>query len=372
MRRAVRPDRREPPELLPAGEVADLGLPEDAVSPPRSTSSAASSASAASHATSGTTPVPSQLLPLTASRTTASGTNARTSLVTRTGVMWSAAPGVRSPTSRARPWLWMWYASASPEENVRPLMSTATGVPGGSASSAEAARSSTTGACGRGRSRPRCGWAARRAASRARAPPCPDRRRRCAAGRAPRRAPRAAARTRPPGRARRGARCRGCRARARRRRRAAAAPPRPSRPAARPRRGSCGGQPGGSRSGTSDPSSTYSSAKWREKACAAVSISAQSSASTARVSSPKRSRSACWRRSPRSRSGNRRSSQPQRPEVSAAAVVMRPAGAGTAAARRRSARRWSRTPARSSAGRAGRRRSTARRGPRRTAPRPRR
>ena len=74
-------------------------------------------------------------------------------------------------------------------------------------------------------------------------------------------------------------------------------------------RGSCGGQPGGSASGTSDPSATYSSAKWRENSCATASISRHSSSVTARSSSPNRASSAALSRSPRSASGNSRSIQ---------------------------------------------------------------
>ena len=372
VRRAVRPDRREPPELLPAGEVADLGLAEHAVSHRAAPRAPRRAPRPRRTATSGTTPVPSQLLPLTASRTTASGTIARTSLVTRTGVMWSAAPGVRSPTSRARPWLWMWYASASPEENVRLAdqhgdrrarrqrqLPEAPGRPPLARAVAVDHVRDVRGPLAEQpveheRHRPRIAAAVAPQVEHHAARPAQQRERGLA------------------DRARRGARCRGCRARARRRRRAAAAPRRPSRPAARPRR---------------DPAAASRADRGRGRATRPPRTRARSGARTrARPSRSRRTARrpprACRPRSARAAPagaarrgrdpGTGASSQPQRPEVSAAAVVMPPAGAGTAAARRRSARRWTRTPARSSAGRAGRRRSTARRDPRRTARRPRR
>ena len=218
--------------------------------------------------------------------------------------MWSAAPGVRCPTSR-RSSLTLEVvgerlargerALADEHADRRLARRRQVREPPGRPPLARAVPVDHVGDVGRAR---------RRAASRARASRSPDRRRRCAAGRAPRRGRRAAGRTRPRGRARRGARRPGRRARARPRRRDVARPRRPSRPAAATSRGSCGGQPGGSVSGTSDPSATYSSAKCRENSCATASISRHSSAVTSRASSPKRSSSARLSRSPRSASGH--------------------------------------------------------------------
>src|SRR4051812_5564772 len=94
--------------------------------------------------------------------------------------------------------------------------------------------------------------------------------------------------------------------------------------AARPRTspGSCGGQPGGSASGTRDPSATYSSAKCREYSCATASTLRHTSSVTARASSPNRASSARFSRSPRSASGNSLSIQAPRAEASARAVSL--------------------------------------------------
>src|SRR5262249_5409206 len=80
-----------------------------------------------------------------------------------------------------------------------------------------------------------------------------------------------------------------------------------------------GGHPGDSESGTSDPSLTYSSSKWRENSRATPSISRHSRSVTGRASAPKRSSSARSSRTPRSASGNSRSSQTQSARTSAAA-----------------------------------------------------
>ena len=70
-----------------------------------------------------------------------------------------------------------------------------------------------------------------------------------------------------------------------------------ARPAAGPRADPAAASRGGSLSGTSDPSATYSSSKCREKACATPSTSRHNSAVTVRASSPKRSSSAALSRS---------------------------------------------------------------------------
>src|SRR5215217_1136842 len=123
-------EHHTPKERRPGGAVHAAGQPG------RRCSSAASSVSVGSQGMSGTTPVRSQLAPVTVSRTRASGSSARTWPLTRTGVTWSAAPGVACPTTRPLPRLWMWYARPSPEENVPSPTSTATGTSSGSARSA--------------------------------------------------------------------------------------------------------------------------------------------------------------------------------------------------------------------------------------------
>jgi hypothetical protein len=54
--------------------------------------------------------------PLTTSVVVASGIRATTVGVTRIGVTWSAAPGVRCPKSLTRLRVRKWYATASPLE----------------------------------------------------------------------------------------------------------------------------------------------------------------------------------------------------------------------------------------------------------------
>ena len=133
-----------------------------------------------------------------------------------------------------------------------------------------------------------------RAASRARPSRCRGRRRRWRAGPSTTAgAPRSVLERRPRGTGRRARAGTGCETRS--------TPPSPMRSAAIPARsaaasaGSGSGQPRDSVSGTSPPSGTHSTSRWRLKRRASACSSAQTAASTSRPSSPNRAPSAASR-----------------------------------------------------------------------------